>query len=509
MTGRRRSALPKGISPAEAAALLASCDRRRALGRRDYAVLVTLLRLGLRAGEAAALTLDDIDWRAARSWCTARAAARIGSRCPPTSARRSPPTCRRRSGQRAAARGVLARRAPAGPLGRGGVSASCAGPASARGSPQVGAHRLRHTAACEMVEAGVPLAEIGQVLRHQSLRVDRDLRPGGPRPRCARSPSPGRKGAGDERAGCACRGLPAAAPRARLQAQVRGQACLPSSSPTSSRRRGHAHRRELRSPGPSCPQGVQPVTGRTGSAPPAASPPTCKTDRPGRPRSRPADVFGAPLTAASRSSVTEADIARLLEAARGRCDPPLRAATYEALFGLLAVYRACGSARRSAWTGDVDLDAGVLTIRGTASSAAPGSCRCTRPSASALRRYARRRDQLVPEAAIDQPFFVSAVGTTLGPRTRVPTRPSRSSPASSDCAPQAAPARIHDLGTALPSATLIAGSAPASTSRPRSRCSPPTSGTSSPAGTYWYLSAVPELMELAAARLDGRFGARR
>ena len=65
MTGRRRSALPKGISPAEARALLASCDRRRALGRRDYAVLVTLLRLGLRAGEAAALTLEDIDWRAA------------------------------------------------------------------------------------------------------------------------------------------------------------------------------------------------------------------------------------------------------------------------------------------------------------------------------------------------------------------------------------------------------------------------------------------------------------
>src|SRR5262249_44068673 len=64
VTGRRRSALPRGISQAEAQALLASCDRRRPAGRRDYAVLVTLLRLGLRASEAAALTLEDIDWRA-------------------------------------------------------------------------------------------------------------------------------------------------------------------------------------------------------------------------------------------------------------------------------------------------------------------------------------------------------------------------------------------------------------------------------------------------------------
>ena len=63
VTGRRRSALPKGISRPGARALLASCDRRRAPGRRDYAVLVTLLRLGLRASEAAALRLEDIDWR--------------------------------------------------------------------------------------------------------------------------------------------------------------------------------------------------------------------------------------------------------------------------------------------------------------------------------------------------------------------------------------------------------------------------------------------------------------
>ena len=62
--GRSSSPLPRGISTADARALLDCCDRRHALGRRDYAVIVTLLRLGLRRGEVAGLRLDDIDWRA-------------------------------------------------------------------------------------------------------------------------------------------------------------------------------------------------------------------------------------------------------------------------------------------------------------------------------------------------------------------------------------------------------------------------------------------------------------
>jgi integrase/recombinase XerD len=65
VTGRRRTSLPRGISGADAAALLSSCDRRRSIGRRDHAVLLVLLRLGLRAGEVASLTLADLDWRAA------------------------------------------------------------------------------------------------------------------------------------------------------------------------------------------------------------------------------------------------------------------------------------------------------------------------------------------------------------------------------------------------------------------------------------------------------------
>jgi integrase len=55
------ASLPRALSSVQLRALLASCDRRRAKGRRDYAILLLLVRLGLRAAEVAALRLDDID----------------------------------------------------------------------------------------------------------------------------------------------------------------------------------------------------------------------------------------------------------------------------------------------------------------------------------------------------------------------------------------------------------------------------------------------------------------
>ena len=60
-------------------------------------------------------------------------------------------------------------RAPIGALGRGGVSAIVRRASIRAGMAGIGAHRLRHTLACQMVTAGVPLPEIGQVLRHRSL----------------------------------------------------------------------------------------------------------------------------------------------------------------------------------------------------------------------------------------------------------------------------------------------------------------------------------------------------
>jgi integrase/recombinase XerD len=64
VAGWRLSSLPRGLEREQVARLLASCDRTTGLGRRDFAILMLLSRLGLRACEVAAVSLDEIDWRA-------------------------------------------------------------------------------------------------------------------------------------------------------------------------------------------------------------------------------------------------------------------------------------------------------------------------------------------------------------------------------------------------------------------------------------------------------------
>jgi len=169
MTGRRRSSLPQGLTHGDADALLRSCDRRRALGRRDYAVVMTLLRLGLRASEVAGLMLDDIKWNAGE--IVVRGKGRREDRLPlPVDVGEAIAGYLQRGRPKTAKREVfLTTTAPASGLGRRGVSSTVRRACVRAGLAPVGSHRLRHTLACDMVSVGVPLPEISQVLRHRSL----------------------------------------------------------------------------------------------------------------------------------------------------------------------------------------------------------------------------------------------------------------------------------------------------------------------------------------------------
>ena len=169
VTGRRRSSLPKGIGPADAQRLLESCDRRRSDGRRDFAILMALVRLGLRASEVAGLRLDDIDWRAGE--IVVRGKGRRTDRLPlPSDVGEAIVAYLRRGRPKTTRREVFLRMlAPIGPLGRGGVSCVVRRACRRSGVVAIGAHRLRHTLACEMVAAGVELPEIGGVLRHRGV----------------------------------------------------------------------------------------------------------------------------------------------------------------------------------------------------------------------------------------------------------------------------------------------------------------------------------------------------
>jgi site-specific recombinase XerD len=171
ITGRRRSSLPRGVSATDAKALLASCDRRSALGRRDYALLVIMLRLGLRRSEVAGLRLEDIDWRAGE--VVVRGKGGRQDRLPlPAEVGEAVAAYLRRGRPHGDRREVFLRaRAPYGPIASGTVASSVRRACRRAGIAEVGSHRLRHTVACEMVAAGVPLVDIAQVLRHRSLQT--------------------------------------------------------------------------------------------------------------------------------------------------------------------------------------------------------------------------------------------------------------------------------------------------------------------------------------------------
>jgi integrase len=167
---RHRSSLPMGIDRRTADALLDSCDRRRSKGRRDYAILLVLLRLGLRAGEVAGLRLQDVDWRAGEVTVHGKGGRVQRLPLPRDVGEAIVAYLRRGRPNGAVHREVFLRVvAPIGPLGTNGISGVVRCACSRADVPIVRAHRLRHTLACQMVEVGVALPEIARVLRHSSI----------------------------------------------------------------------------------------------------------------------------------------------------------------------------------------------------------------------------------------------------------------------------------------------------------------------------------------------------
>lgn len=182
VAGWRLAGLPRALEPEQLRRLLASCDRRRRLGRRDYAILLLLSRHGLRAGEVAALGLDDVEWRAGE--ITVVGKGNRAERLPLPADVGDAIAAYLRHGRPATAQGrsVFVRaKAPHRALTTAGVSMVVHDAAQRAGLGTVHAHRLRHTAATQMLRAGTPLTEVGLVLRQRRAlttaiyaKVDRD-----------------------------------------------------------------------------------------------------------------------------------------------------------------------------------------------------------------------------------------------------------------------------------------------------------------------------------------------
>ncbi|MDS4014764.1 MAG: site-specific integrase [Candidatus Accumulibacter sp.] len=179
---RRLAGLPKGLEPDEVRRLLAACDARTPVGCRDLAILTLLVRLGLRSGEVATLTLDDIDWRTGTIVVRGKGSCIERMPLPPDVGRRLVEYLQHARPANAQGRTVFVRCiAPHHHLGSSRVSTIVADAARRADLGRIHAHRLRHTAATELLRAGASLPEIGQLLRHRHVettaiyaKVDRD-----------------------------------------------------------------------------------------------------------------------------------------------------------------------------------------------------------------------------------------------------------------------------------------------------------------------------------------------
>ena len=168
VAGWRQSSLPRGLDPGQAERLLAGCDRRTTVGRRDYAVLVLLAQLGLRSAEVAALELGDLDWRTGEVTIHGKA-ARIDRLPLPVATGEALADYLTQARPRCESAAVfITMFAPYEAISAHVVRQTMYRVCERAGLPRLGPHRLRHALATDLLRAGGSLAEVGQILRHRS-----------------------------------------------------------------------------------------------------------------------------------------------------------------------------------------------------------------------------------------------------------------------------------------------------------------------------------------------------
>jgi site-specific recombinase XerD len=167
----RSAGLPSFLAPGQVEAVLAACDRSTIAGRRDYAVLILLARLGLRAAEVALLSLDDVDWQAGVLRLAGKG-GRIAQMPLPQDVGEALAAYIQQGRPLSSSRTVFHRvKTPCQPFTTAApvilIARRVLRRAGVRGSVRGASHVFRHSLATHMIRSGASLNEIGQVLRHQ------------------------------------------------------------------------------------------------------------------------------------------------------------------------------------------------------------------------------------------------------------------------------------------------------------------------------------------------------
>ena len=161
-----RTALPVTLPASDARRLVAGCDTATPRGCRDAAIVLVLLRLGLRASEVARLLLEDIDWR--HGEIAVRGKGGRSDHLPlPVEVGEAIAAYLRDGRPSSSARSLfLTTTAPIRPLSSDAATSLVYRACERAGVARVGPHVLRRTLATETLRAGAPMSEVAQLLRH-------------------------------------------------------------------------------------------------------------------------------------------------------------------------------------------------------------------------------------------------------------------------------------------------------------------------------------------------------
>lgn len=172
----KHASLPEHLSAAEIAQILAACNDQTDIGRRNYAILLLLSRLGLRAGEAIQLRIDDIDWVAGAITIRANKTHRERRLPLPQVVGQTLIDYIRHSRPKPSPHReiFLTHTAPFLPLRDSSAVGKLVRRQMQRAEitrPSAGAHLFRHTVATQMVRRGASFKDVADVLGHQSLQT--------------------------------------------------------------------------------------------------------------------------------------------------------------------------------------------------------------------------------------------------------------------------------------------------------------------------------------------------